>query len=684
MKDDLTEKDLKTLNEDIKEDSLQSRSLSNDRLNQIAKNLETPLGIIENGLIRATYTLAHLFILEDIKPECCISLVEKLSYSNAELKECKDIIFRSYNNQIRMDEMDNIESLEDLFIEISTDKVQVQKLVEEVEALLEKPKHYNEIISNMGSDTVCAANPDRKEIYFERIRRVNGKDYGSTTIVLDGYFDKVTVYESPLDEEPRRFEVLVESNALQRPRRLGPDLVEDLVLYLKELGLVKSNRYIVDTVPAILNAYVKQGIAEIKQEIETPGFFYNTKENKLVAVHYEVKEPENEDLEKAVNILEELREFFNDQETKLASIIKWGLISPFSFAKKQMGVGFIPWLFLYGRAKSGKTTMGYIISYLWGEPNEQNDISGDAFGTVARVGDKLSKHTYPIIVNEPAGALSDVRVVEIIKSAIERTTSRGKLDGRRYKTIPSFSPVIFTSNHYMPTDDALVRRFYIQSFSHNEKKEEEEIKLFEERMKIKTPYCLLNGLKPLANFITKEIMEEPDLLEMDWQELINTLMFRLYTDLDRKVPEWLLGWSKSETMEDLDNELVESIRIFLLERINKETTKINVMGDSYSEERVDVGLKTSDDFTSKVWNVLNERLIPWLHPYNKNGKDYVCFTVGFKSDLHKFTEVCQPLKSIGELLGWKYQGVRMEGNVTKVIIVSLDKFISFLYPSFER
>jgi len=100
-----------------------------------------------------------------------------------------------------------------------------------------------------------------------------------------------------------------------------------------------------------------------------------------------------------------------------------------------------------------------MVLYLWDVPNsDTNDIGGSSFNTEARIGERLKKFTFPIVVNEPQGVFEKPDIVEMIKSSIERTNSRGKFVGRGYKNILSLNPVIYTSNHLLPDDDALIRR----------------------------------------------------------------------------------------------------------------------------------------------------------------------------------------------------------------------------------
>ena len=119
----------------------------------------------------------------------------------------------------------------------------------------------------------------------------------------------------------------------------------------------------------------------------------------------------------AINVLNQLGDVFKNNTRLLSTVLKWGLLSIFSYAKKQVGK-WMPWLYLKGSAGSGKTTLAKIILYLHGTPTPENNIGGSGFDTQARVGAKLSKSCDPLLVNEPAGAFNRYSVVEMIKVCV--------------------------------------------------------------------------------------------------------------------------------------------------------------------------------------------------------------------------------------------------------------------------
>ena len=113
---------------------------------------------------------------------------------------------------------------------------------------------------------------------------------------------------------------------------------------------------------------------------------------------------------------------------------------------------WIPWLYLYGSSRTGKTTLGDISCAIQGNyQDEKYKIPFTNVDTVAKLGEALSKSTFPLVINE-SGALSDdskyyKNLIEMIKTAIEGPIARSKFVHKTiYTEIPSFCACIFTSN----------------------------------------------------------------------------------------------------------------------------------------------------------------------------------------------------------------------------------------------
>ena len=402
----------------------------------------------------------------------------------------------------------------------------------------------------------------------------------------------------------------------------------------------------------------------------------------------------------ALDIVEELASYFDKSEVKVATGLKWGLVSAFSFARKQIGADFLPYLFLYGKAGSGKSTIGKIILYLWSYPSIDNNLEGSSFNTEFRVGEQLMQSSLPLLVNEPAGALKKKNVVEMLKSCVQSTISRSKQQGNKFVKKPAYAPVVFTANHQLPSDDGLVRRFIAIAFTHDEKKDKQSQKKFNKRFNIDNPReSILTKLHGLSNFCANLVCENPELLKMDWDELGNYFINKSYEFVGRDVPKWLLEFESINSQEDTEYQEIEEIRSFLLNLINEKFNKkiqLKVYEEEnmymYSEKNLDEyygntdNIANVDDFKNRIFAVINQHLIPFMNLNMKhNGDIYVNFNSLLIKELFDNLEISSAsnLKSISELLGWEHGFVSVNGEKGTRMYVEFDTFLKFLYPNYE-
>ena len=539
-----------------------------------------------------------------------------------------------------------------------------------------------------GTNTSIILNQKLEIIQYEWDNGKKGERNIET--VINAYPQEVIIHDSPLDDIGRTFTIRWVSKTSSRVFETNRKTIKEIEQYLEEAGWVITPRRLKGTLAAVIQIAVKYKLAQMHNEIDNPGVYWDKTNEKLKIIHLDVDEPSQDELDEALNVIDLLAPFFKGHETKLSTCLKWGLMSIFDYSIKQIGGKWMPWLYLYGKAGSGKTTLGEIILFIYDIPNEDNNLGGSSFDTVARVGSRVSQFTKPIMVSEPEGALNKPSIVGMLKTAIESTTARGRYQGKAYRTIPSFSCGIITANQGLPSGDALFRRFTSILFSHNEKKAADNKKEFDEIFKINSPKrSILNKLKALGNYFITEIKSNPELLLNDWQETADLLVGRAYLDTSHDMPSWILDWHKTETLDDLDEEEIEEIRLFLIEKINRATQKVQVWseetGRPLNQQDLDTDFKTNDDFNDRVWSVLNEKLIPWLDLHRgRDGTINVVCSSGIKKELKQITSSSYNLQSISELLGWEYKPILINGKTKRMMIVNYHDFLDFLYPKLDE
>ena len=509
--------------------------------------------------------------------ESFIALLNKEEDEDQRVEDI-DLLHVAFQGRLSDEEKENILPFYKILIAQTNDEEESERLSNALYGYFNLIDPFSSIKCDLGSDTDIIVDPSRKTV-IQRVENLKkDKDLSKETIVFRAYPSKVKTFDSPLENAPRRFETFWERTS-GGTFKVPISSADDLLISLDEKAVITKKSLAKDTLICVLDTYVEKGLSEIEFGIEQPGFFWFEEDGMVKANKYPIEDFTSDDLNDAIDVLEDLALWFKGREDKLATMVKWGLISAFNFARKQMGVKWMPFPFLYGSGGSGKSTLGDIVLYLWGLPDDKtNNIGGSSFDSPAKVGAKLEQSTHPIVVNEPIGALEKDDVFEMIKSAIESPYSRSRHEGKYLRTFYSFNPVIFTANESIPKseDEGMFRRLFIMNFSRSERIDKNKQKAFEEKFKIKSPRnSPLIKLHALSMFFAKQFIEDSSLLNLDWQELANTLLSRLNPLHDIVVPNWLLKWADPETQEDLDDEIRERIRAFIVEKINREVGRIN-------------------------------------------------------------------------------------------------------------
>jgi len=636
------------------------------------------------------------------------SIISALYHNTFEIDDAEKMIMSIYDNlpDHRFERSEIFKLLDDVFMGEETSNGGISSLEDILtidygnKSARKAVKKIKKIISpaeSMGNFEITDNSWIRidfvnNEVDYESVSLVKNERVVSSSKILLCRPYKVVVHEDPLYDGQREFTItwVTTNNTYFTTRKTTISAMES---QLYDSGYVVNQKHLKTAMASVIQLFVANGVAEIQNEIQAKGF-YVSKSNQLVMVDYELKPVVKSEVESALDLIEDLRHFFIGHEPKLATTLKHGMIAPFGFAKKQLGLPLellIPYLYHYGKAGSGKTTIARIGLWFYDKPQmDFNDIGGTEFDTVPRIGEQLRKSTFGLLVNEPETSLSKKSCAATLKTSVERTNARQRISGNRMEHILALSTVSFASNIPLPNIEGLPRRFVQILYSYNEKKSDEEKEAFMKHFKLNSPdECEFNKLQFLANFVVKQIDNEIDLLKLSWKELGNELINRAYDYVGREVPIWLLQYVESVTEEDLDDEEIEDIRIFFLNEINKQSSQIKLYSSEdgrslnqdvfYTEE-----VKTSEDFEERVWNVLNEGLIPFMVTHeNREGIREVCFLNGLKKALNEANIACYSIPSTAELLGWDTGYTKINGKSSRCMKINFRRFVRFLYPSLE-
>lgn len=482
---------------------------------------------------------------------------------------------------------------------------------------------------------------------------------------------EVIVYEDPLGGG-RKFKVRYEGETLQRGLLVGPAKIHDHIVTLKAEGLVERAKLIEDVLTAILNAFIKKGRAKVVHEIDKPGFFYIDGEIKLL--NHEFKSYGREEKVAALQLLDELAYWygFESEERcvvdRYVAVLKWGVKAPFHYAFKQMKPGrWLPNIYLHGPTGVSKTTLGKIVLKMWGLPELRFTKGGSSIDTVPRLGEVLSQTTFPILIIEPHGAFRNEDVREVIKSATESLVARGRFYHGVYQEIPALAPLIVTSNKPLPPDDALRRRFDpILRFYRSEQVPREVAMRFENKVLPR-----LDLLAPIGPMVWELVREDYSLIEKPLE-----ILELLYESVKMKPPAWIYIDYKPPSEEELEEMLIEDVRAYMVSAVNEASTK------HIKRIFVDRDVKEASEATleDRVKAVAVNNFLPWL--YYKGGRYII--TAALIEELRRKNIEVDSLKSLADIMKWRYDTVKIGGRPVRGIIVDEEDFHNFLSSRVEE
>ena len=560
-----------------------------------------------------------------------------------------------------------------------------------LEKIINPPKIRGNFTCSINSDTNIKVDFNNcKVIQVKEFHKRDGEIDYKETPVIEAVPQSLTVYDSDFVAElPRSFKVVWKSrhsNRLFTTSGEGTGAnIKDIEKALISAGYSHNQKLMSDVLSATINGMIDEGLAEVKDTIDNKGVYYNPIKDSVLVVKLDASKPSRDEILKGIEVLNELHSSYRKESTTFVTVMKWSLVSIFSYAIKQTGK-WIPWLYLVGAGGSGKTTLANIGVYFYGEPNNFTNIGGGSFNSDYRIGNVISDDCTMRVVNEPASTFKNEFTVETVKNSVELQVCR-KVQGKVY---PAFSPVIFTANNFIPEMDSLYRRLFIIDFEYNQRKSKSSKKDFENKFNVQSPsISCLRALQVFGKIAIREISSDSSLLFEDWQVLADTLFERAYTMVDMTMPAWLKEWSKDKDLDDLDSTQIENIRAILVDELYNARKRITLRGDYGQVEEFKLDgddiSSNSKEFETLYWDLINERVFSWALPHKPRGKPKSIFlNQGFKKLLNKHIEEIGTLKSIGQLLHWEYKKVNFKSTQSRGLLVPFEEFMQFVYPSVEN
>jgi hypothetical protein len=293
----------------------------------------------------------------------------------------------------------------------------------------------------------------------------------------------ITRYESPLNKDQIKYKITFvmpggDSFTTQ------PKPLDKIILDLKMRGLNYKPRIAEESLNAIINGAARAQRVSVVRQIHEPGFYYI--DDKIVASNITMHQPQSDEIKRCAEFLNELVRKSKHPEI-LVTEIKWGILAPFSFVFKQLSDGgnerWLPWLYLDGHTQTSKTTDGILALAIYRKQKHKRSLA--SADNVARLGAAISRETFPELIDEvKLDPKMQSNLIEAIKHAVQGQIARTKLSiTSEPSDIPALCACIFTSNHQLPSDPALRRRFLNFHYSKDDKPTDDEIREFESFLK---------------------------------------------------------------------------------------------------------------------------------------------------------------------------------------------------------
>lgn len=439
----------------------------------------------------------------------------------------------------------------------------------------------------------------------------------------------------------------------------------------------------------IIREYVKLEQIHTVEEIPVQGIFLNPSTGKLARADVDnaipINLPTTDAISQAVSVWEDLENVYPGENSKLAHILRWGIVSPFSYILKTKYTWY-PMLFLYGASRTSKTTLAEISLSPYTDINEEISIGGGSFDTPYRIGKALSRQGIGTIINEPGNTISSDLNIEVIKRAVESAHSREKQEDGVHTKVPAYSNMCFTSNKFIPTHDAFVRRTDYLEFTKKERLSEDDITKFNKTFNHQNWHnTRFTDLRPIGDFMCYYVNEHQDILGSKREDLEFGLLDGLFGYIGERTPKWLKSAAELLDVSDADNEILNEFRRMFMrdyKNLTKNSNKIHRLAEevSVSVEFGNGQLKVIDDdsstedFRKLVRAVVMSNNIDYMYWHN----DGVIINTSVKNALKDFCGLQVTCKGLADYMDKKDTVFKYKGNSVRGFKLSFDEFISFL------
>jgi hypothetical protein len=496
-------------------------------------------------------------------------------------------------------------------------------------------------------------------------------------VIINATPVKIIQYENPLNNQIK-YKMDFDSS-IGRPFSVPPSTVEDITKDLIMRGVVYKQRNAEELLNAILNGAQRQNKVSVVRQIDTPGFYFV--DGKLVAseIGEYTKILSRDDIIKCAEFLNELVTRSKHPEM-LVTLLKWGILSPFSHVFKQLsqdsGERYMPWPYLDGHTQTSKTTDAKIALAI--HRKHKSKIGLSSADNVRRLADAISHSTFPILIDEvKLNPKIQAELIEAIKHSTQGETARTRLSlSSKPIKIPALSPCIMTSNHPLPADPALRRRFLNFHYPKEDKPTMAEIKKFESFLKPG-----LNLLGTLGDFTTNYLLRHQEIIvddNNDWRSIAKIMLVEFHKSVDLNLPGWIEMISDGNPFEDAEVEEEELIRGYFKRKINDTFSKNYRALVPWQEQQVDCATNKYKLMEMRLNFCLDNQLISYLRRKNSNPSEILITKDILKELRDADISSIQHFADLARLLRADYKPAKLDHKPVRAIIIQIADLMDFI------
>lgn len=463
----------------------------------------------------------------------------------------------------------------------------------------------------------------------------------------------------------------------KNPIKLTPGYLEEIVAEIKgHGGVLRRNRSAMDTIQDLIGLAVDAGFLVEKIDPPQDGFFYI--KNKLIST-VDFDYPSATEVREALELLNDFSKYYTEFLGNLGYILHWEIMAPFSFAKKQCGSSDkLGALYLFGSSRAGKTIIALLAAHIW----NRSDIflGAGSLHSEASYGRNISQHTFPVIFDEGARIFTDkkTQLPEVFKNSILYPTARGRYNPNsgKYENIPSLSAPIITSNEHEPRSAALGARLKSLEFLLNNSRKPEEMKEFNKKFdpeKIPGP---LTKLKAIGEYTAHHMLDNPKLIEKDWEKLSKEIWESIYEYAGVKMPVWMEKYESAAGLQEAWDEESNEIHT-MFRKLTLRNAQPTPLYNKSEHKCIPVTI------LDKIEDVLFNSRETWIYYFKpKTGinsrKKFVEIDAGICKDMMKEFHMDISLKILANDLGGKMITVKHGSKSVKVARWGYNDFIKLL------